>query len=262
MPVISVIVPVYNVERYLERCLESIINQTLKDIEIICVNDGSTDGSIKILNKYASQITIINKENGGLSDARNKGLECISAPYTAFVDSDDWIKEDTFEEAYKSIEKYKTDFVCFGSQKVYENGKIEIQKLPFKGYQKMDYKKIRKTPVTVWSKLFRSSIIKDKKCIFPKGYNYEDNVFWMMYSPWITTGYYIDKPFYNYFQRANSIIYTDNKPFKYISLIPLIFEYYKKQGLLDEYGDDLYKRFKDYLKMDYKDAARSKQQRI
>ena len=100
------------------------------------------------------------------------------------------------------------------------------------------------------------AIIKDKECIFPKGYNYEDNVFWMMYSPWVKTGYYIDKPFYNYFQRAGSIIYTDKEPFKYINLIPIIFEYYKKQNLLDKCGDDLYKRFKDYLKMDFNDALK------
>ena len=103
MPVISVIVPVYNVEKYLERCLDSIINQTLKDVEIICVNDGSTDNSINILKEYSSQIIIVNKENGGLSDARNKGLDYASAPYIAFVDSDDWIEETAFEEAYSAI---------------------------------------------------------------------------------------------------------------------------------------------------------------
>lgn len=78
----------------------------------------------------------------------------------------------------------------------------------------------------------------------------------MMYSPWVKTGYYIDKPFYNYFQRAGSIIYTDKEPFKYINLIPIIFEYYKKQNLLDKCGDGLYKRFRDYLKMDFNDALK------
>ena len=257
MPVISVIVPVYNVEKYLERCLDSLINQTLKDIEIICVNDGSSDNSAEILNKYAGndkRIKVITKENGGLSDARNKGMEFVSAQYTAFVDSDDWVDECTFEEAYKAIEKYKTDFVCFASQKVYENGKVEIQKLPFNGLQKMNYKRFRKTPVTVWSKIFKTSIIKEHECVFPKGYNYEDNVFWTMYFPWIKTGYYINKPFYNYFQRADSIIYSDKKLFRYTNLIPLIFKYYKDHNLLDKYGNDLYKRFKDYLKMDFNDA--------
>ena len=259
MPLISVIIPVYNVEKYLERCLESVLCQTLRDIEIICVNDGSADNSLEILNKYAgsdNRIKVISKENGGLSDARNKGLEFVSAPYTAFVDSDDWIDERTFEEAYKAIEKYKTDFVCFASQKVYENGKVEIQKLPFNGFQKMNYKKFRKTPVTVWSKIFKTSIIKDRACIFPKGYNYEDNVFWMMYYPWVKSGYYINKPFYNYFQRADSIIYSDKKLFRYINLIPIIFEYYKNHNLLDKYGDDLSGRFKDYLKMDFNEAMR------
>ena len=258
MALISVIIPVYNVEKYLERCLDSILNQTFKDIEIICVNDGSTDGSREILNKYSSQIILVNKENGGLSDARNKGLEYVTSPYVTFVDSDDWIEESTFEEAYKAIEKYQTDFVYFGCQKVYENGEKVVEKLPFKGFQKMNYKKIRKTPVTVWSKIFKTSIIKERECIFPKGYNYEDNVFWMMYSAWVKTGYYINKPFYNYWQRSDSIINTDKKIFKYIGLIPIIYEYYKRQNLLEKYGDDLYKRFKDYLKMDWKEAKRSK----
>lgn len=256
MSLISVIVPVYNVEKYLERCLDSILSQTLADLEIICVNDGSTDNSLEILNRYAkidNRIKVINKENGGLSDARNKALEFVTSPYIAFVDSDDWIEKTTFEEAYQAIEKYKTDFVCFGYKKVYDNGNVEIQHLQYKGLKKIDYKVARKTPVTVWSKIFRTSIIKEKECVFPKGYNYEDNVFWMMYIPWIKSGYYIDKSFYNYWQRADSIIYTDNKPFKYINLISIIYEYYQKHDLLKKCGKDLYKRFKDYLKMDCKD---------
>lgn len=260
MALISVIVPIYNVEKYLRRCLDSILNQTFEEIEIICVNDGSTDYSLDILTEYSkkdSRIKLINKENGGLSDARNKALEFVNSSYIAFVDSDDWIEANTFKESYDAIEKYKTDFVCFGCQKVFENGNIEIQKLPFRGFKKLNDKVIRKTPVTVWSKIFKTSIIKDRKCIFPKGYNYEDNVFWMMYSAWVNTGYYIDKPFYNYFQRNNSIVATDKKHFTYIGLIPIIFEYYKKSGLLDKNEKFLYKRFQDYLKMDYKEAVRN-----
>lgn len=261
MAVISVVIPVYNVEKYLRRCLDSVIKQTLKDIEIICVNDGSTDNSQAILEEYAlkdERIKVVTKECEGVSEARNKGIECVNSPYIAFVDSDDWIEECTFEEAYKAIEKYKTDFVCFGYQKVYEDGKIEVQKLPYNGLVDMNYKKKRKTTVTVWSKLFRMSVIKEKECVFPKLYSSEDDFFWMIYSCWVQKGYFINKPFYNYFQRSNSIIHTDKKDFKYLSLIPLIFEYYKKWNLLDKYGDDLYKRFKDYLKMDFRTALERK----
>ena len=97
---ISIIVPVYNVEKYLPECLESLIHQTLKDIEIICINDGSTDNSLSILKDYAkkdSRIRIINKENWGISAARNSGINTAMGDFLSFIDSDDWIDLDFFE---------------------------------------------------------------------------------------------------------------------------------------------------------------------
>ena len=99
MPKISVIVPVYNVEKYLKECLDSIINQTFKDIEIICVNNGSTDSSCEILNEYAkndNRIKIINSENIGVGNARNLGLQAVTGEYISFVDSDDFLNTDTY----------------------------------------------------------------------------------------------------------------------------------------------------------------------
>ena len=101
MPKISVIVPVYKVEKFLPKCLESLINQTLKDIEIICINDGSPDNSLKILEEYAkkdSRIKIINQKNAGPSVARNNGMSAASGEYIGFVDSDDWIDLDFYEK--------------------------------------------------------------------------------------------------------------------------------------------------------------------
>ena len=97
---VSIIVPVYNVASYLSKCLDSCINQTLYDIEIICVDDGSTDNSGELLDEYKavdSRIQVIHKENGGLSSARNYGLDHANGDYIAFVDADDWIEENTFE---------------------------------------------------------------------------------------------------------------------------------------------------------------------
>ena len=94
-PTVSVIIPVYNVEQYLSKCLDSVINQTFKNIEIICINDGSTDNSLKILNEYAmadKRIIVINQENSGVYAARNKGLQIANGKYISFVDSDDWIE--------------------------------------------------------------------------------------------------------------------------------------------------------------------------
>lgn len=126
-PLISIIVPVYNVEKYLSRCLDSLINQTLRDIEIICVNDGSTDTSLKIITDYASidnRIIIVDKTNGGLSSARNAGLELIRGEYFMFVDSDDWLEECACEESYKAIIQYDAECLMFSYTK--EFGKHSI----------------------------------------------------------------------------------------------------------------------------------------
>ena len=100
MPKISVIIPVYNVEKYLGQCLDSVVNQTFKDIEIICIDDGSTDSSLDILKKYAqidSRIIIINSENNGVSEARNKGIERAKGDYIYFIDGDDYIDQQCLE---------------------------------------------------------------------------------------------------------------------------------------------------------------------
>lgn len=114
---ISVIVPVYNVEKYLEKCLDSLVNQTLKDIEIICINDGSTDKSGEILCSYAqrySQIVVLNQLNKGQSAARNYGITMANGEYLGFVDSDDWVDLDYFEKLYTAAKKYECDIACAG----------------------------------------------------------------------------------------------------------------------------------------------------
>ena len=109
---ISVIIPIYNVEKYLSRCLESVINQTYKNLEIILVNDGSTDNSSKIIQQYYDpRIKIINKINGGLSSARNAGLKICTGDYITFVDSDDWIELDMIEFMTKQVCNTNCDLV-------------------------------------------------------------------------------------------------------------------------------------------------------
>ena len=116
MPKISVIIPVYNVEKYLSRCLDSVCSQTFNDIEIICINDCSPDNSAEILQEYAEKdkrIRIINKEkNGGLSAARNSGFAVATGEYIYFLDSDDWIELDFLEKMYFAITSQKQKAVC------------------------------------------------------------------------------------------------------------------------------------------------------
>lgn len=122
MKKVSIIVPVFNVEKYLNRCLESLINQTLKDIEIICINDGSTDNSSQVLEQYAqkdNRIIIINQINSGQSIARNKGLDIAKGMYIGFVDSDDWIDKNYFEKLFEAIERTNSDFACCSIKRMY-----------------------------------------------------------------------------------------------------------------------------------------------
>ena len=113
---VSVIIPVYNVEKYLEEALESVINQTLKDIEIIIINDGSTDRSLEIAKGYAlkdKRIKIIDQKNQGLSVARNRGIENAKGKYIYFMDSDDYIALETLEVCYKKCEEYELEMIYF-----------------------------------------------------------------------------------------------------------------------------------------------------
>lgn len=251
MEKISIIVPVYNVEKYLSRCLDSLLNQTLIDIEIICVNDGSTDESLKILESYAekdNRIKIVNKENGGLSSARNEGLKYVTSDYVGFVDSDDWIEPDTYELALSAVQKNNVDFVSWGAKIVLDDDIKEetpsiasarnYHNLKLIGYHNVTDSVLTKTSVTVWNKLFKMQIIRDNNLIFPNGLIYEDNEFFLKYAIYCQNAYYIDKYLYNYLQRTNSIIgkmCTKNKALDYLKVYENIYTYYTDKNLLEKH---------------------------
>ena len=126
MPLVSVIIPVYNVEQYLRQCIDSVRALTLFDIEIICVNDSSTDGSLKILEEYAQKderIKVVTQPNGGAGAARNRGLSMASGKYLSFLDSDDFFEPEMLELAYQKAEEDKADFVVFNSDQYYTDKK-------------------------------------------------------------------------------------------------------------------------------------------
>lgn len=247
---ISIIVPVYNVEKYLARCLDSILCQTFEDIEIICVNDGSKDNSLKILESYSEKddrIKIVNKENGGLSSARNEGLKYVTSDYVSFVDSDDWIEPGTYELALSAMEKNNADFVSWGAKIVLDDDIIEetpniasarnYHNLKLIGYHNVTDSVLTKTTVTVWNKLFKISIIRDNNLTFPNGLLYEDNEFFFKYAVYCKSAYYIDKYLYNYFQRTSSIIGKINskqskKVADYIKIYEGIYSYYESNNLI------------------------------
>lgn len=218
-PKISIIVPVYNMERYLEECLESIKAQTFTDWECLVVNDGSADRSLEIMQKIAeedSRFRVIDKSNGGLSSARNAGLREIKGKYVGFVDSDDWIEPKMFETLYLQITKNDADIAQVGFWKEFKNahrakqltdkvrtidGKTAIQNMAFD-----------KIPNYVWNKLHRRDII---NCEFPVGRNFEDLY---VYSHWLRNvkKMVIDPtPLYHYRMRKGSIIHSSEVTDRY-----------------------------------------------
>ncbi len=205
--VLTVIIPVYNVERYLRECLDSVVNQTYGDLEIICVNDGST----VILEEYAKRdcrIRVIDKGNGGLSSARNAGLDVATGEYIAFLDSDDYLALNTYETAMHHVSD--VDFVCFGAELfgegyVADRGRNSFMP-SFSGLKKLSAGVLRKTSVTVWNKIFKREIIERYRIRFPQGMQHEDTPFCYCYEFCSRSAYYIREGLYFYRQRADSIM--------------------------------------------------------
>lgn len=205
---VSIIIPVYNVEQYISQCLDSLINQTLQEIEIICINDGSKDNSLNILNDYAkkdSRIKIINKKNEGLSCARNDGLKAASGEYIGYVDSDDWVAEDFYEKLFIAAKKYNADIAagnivrCGKLVRKYRI-KYEKEELLTDGLEKLKAAQIPKYNY-VWNKIYKRESLLKLDIPFPAGKVYED-IRWS-----IKVIYYLENlvtvPESNYYYRKN-----------------------------------------------------------
>ena len=182
---ISVIIPVYNVEKYIVCCLESILNQSYKNLEIIIVDDGSNDGSGEICDKYKmldSRVKVIHKEDGGLSDARNVGMEIATGNYITFIDSDDYVSVDYIENLKKAMTTYKTDISCCDYKKVQENCEMIYQDFGenievcsnIECLKQMYYSKIHGMEFVTWGKLYKKSLFDNYKIQFPFGKLHED----------------------------------------------------------------------------------------
>lgn len=165
---LSIVIPVYNLAQYIEKCLNSIINQPFKDYEIICVNDGSTDNSLEVLNRYKDKIIIIDKENEGSGIARNTGIDRAQGEYIFFIDGDDWIEDNVLEKIVNKADELNTDILIFGGLSYYgakgQNGGYSKNKLPKKYFNRVfsskDIKKdVFKFPSTPWSKLYRREFL-------------------------------------------------------------------------------------------------------
>ena len=263
MPEISVIVPVYNVEKYLSQCLESIINQTFSDIEIICVNDGSTDNSRQILEEYKlkdSRIIIEDKANGGLSSARNTGLKAAKGRVISFVDSDDWIAPDMLEKLYNDMVFYNTDIsIC--AVHLYDeisktvdddDGYYNLSKFnrtfDNRAFSYRDTKPfLTDICVMAWNKLYRKSLIDKVNAKFPDGLIFEDGPFF--YDLFFNTdrvSVVRDFLYYYRINRKGSIVQNGGENlFDIIDIVNLMCDKAKNTSVWNDIKYDFFKRKAD-----------------
>jgi len=246
---VSVIVPVYNVYEYLEKCLDSLVNQTLKDIEIIVVNDGSPDNSQEIIDKYTKKYKNIKsyiKENGGLSDARNYGIKKATGEYIAFLDSDDYVTTDMYEKMYQKAKSGNFDTVVCDLNYIYDDKII-------KAYSNIetDTTNIKKAMLNIypaaWNKIFKRKLF-DYGIEFKKGVWFEDVEFIYRLLPHIKSIGVVHEHFNQYVQREGSITNTVNtKIYHYIDNWNGIIEYYKKEKIYEKYKLELEYCYVRYL---------------
>ena len=253
---ISVIVPCYNVEEYLEECLDSIVNQTFKDIEIICINDGSTDNTLDILNSYAqkdTRIKIISQSNQGLSAARNAGLKSINGEYVTFIDSDDYFELTAFEEIFNIMEEKSLDLLLFKlinfDEESYEKSTWHYFEMNFVknivGDNIFNQEDIGETfyymSVTAPGKLYKSDLIDGME--FPEGLIFEDNPFFVEVMFRAKRIYFYDRYLYYRRIRTDSITQSSTHNFYHtIDIHNMITDITKRYGYFEKYQTRLYRK--------------------
>lgn len=249
MAKLAVIVPVYNVEPYIKDCINSLIQQTMHDIDIICVDDCGTDKSIKIVEQFAQQdkrIKIVhNDKNSGLSESRNNGVRACNAEYIMFCDSDDFFAPDMCEKMYNAITAGGADIAICGTEVIYEAD--HDQKKLDDGYFAIRHSGVvektndivRQYSVCTWNKIYHRDIIEAHNVWFPTGLKYEDEYFWRAYMIWVNKIAFVPEKLYKYRRRAGSImsntfsqkqkLNTDN-----LKIAFAFWDYLKTQNILNE----------------------------
>ena len=251
-PLISVIVPIYNVKAYLDRCVESLRGQSYKNLEIFLVDDGSTDGCGKVCDRYAAQdprITVIHKKNGGLSDARNAALDAAQGEYYAFVDGDDWIEPQMYETLLAAMMEQDADLAVCRYRKIYENRRVDLSTpmaAVFEGqellakYLEEDEAWLIQT--AVWNKLWKRSLSDGLR--FPKSL-YEDMYFTIRLLAKSKRSVYLDWAMYNYVcSRTTSTTNIGLNEKTFNDLIP---NFYERSAFLREIGREDLALLQDYF---------------
>ncbi|KFI69640.1 glycosyltransferase family 2 protein [Bifidobacterium merycicum] len=251
---VSIIVPVYNVEAYLDRCLSSVVKQTYRDLDIIVVDDGSTDACPGKCDEWAGhdeRVRVVHKKNGGLSSARNAGLDTMTGELVAFVDSDDWIEPDMIERMVRWKNEHHADIVQCGVLKTFEDGRAKSMEgdraaRTFTGDEALHaflYHRDRMTSA-VWNKLYDARLFRDGdgRLRFPSGLNSEDYYMMCRLYGRIGTLYYEPQPFYHYCVRKDSICRSGINPhsFDKIAIADDCRDYLRSCGYPDQQALDYF----------------------
>ena len=257
MSCLSVIVPCYNGEKFIGRCLESLVNQTLKDMEIIVINDGSTDNSQDIIDSYANKyhnIKAYKIPNSGIADARNFGVSKVETPYFGFLDCDDYTDVTMFEKMYnKAIE---TNAQVVVSNFYWVKGKKK--KLEKEGPYNTGKDMLIHLFAVLWNKIYDTEFVRSTNIRFPSGNRYEDAYFLYCLTPNIERLAFVDEAFVHYVQHENSITHNNNEEVKnMITIFDNILNYYAHTNRYDEYHDELeYLHIKFFLGNSFLRSAR------
>lgn len=202
---ISVIVPVYNVGGYVEKCIRSVLGQEYEELEVILVDDGSTDGSGKICDELAKEddrVRVFHKQNGGLSDARNYGLKKAKGGVVAFVDSDDYVEKDYISEMYKTMEQIDADVIVCGFNNIKPKGEV----LSGETAAAKLLTKQENIDIVAWNKLYRKNLFTENKISFPFGKKHEDMLTTYRILAKAKKVTYVPLSLYSYVERKNSIM--------------------------------------------------------
>lgn len=254
-PKVSIIIPVYNVARYLRKCLDSCISQTFKEIEIICINDGSTDNSLDILDEYASEdkrIVLLSQENHGQGIARNKGIDISSGEYLMFIDPDDWIEPDTVETIYNKFVETKVNLIQFNydirnddgtfrknkqfSKQLKKHYNYKLQDNDIYNWKQIKLKSIQNMSMCIWDKAYSANLIKNNNIkLAPNKYG-EDHILSISSNLLADKILYLNKYFYHYRDRKGSAAnITSDDNFCIFENVELLRKFLQQHGLFEEF---------------------------
>ena len=255
MPAISVIIPAYNAKDYIRTCLDSVLQQTFQDFEIIAVNDGSKDNTLDILNEYKEKhpekLHVISQENQGLSVTRNNGAAAAKGEYIFFLDSDDYLKKETFALMYNKAKEHNSDMVCCNVDLIYPDKVVGVSAKVTARSQQLTLEE-KKTLFSMYpivcNKLYKREIFTKLQMRFLSGIWFEDVLFNTTLIPYLNSVDYVQEYLYEYLQRPTSITYTySDKLRDFHTVLEKTMEFYQSHGLFEDYKDELEYMYARYM---------------